>query len=69
VTPELAKAAKEQFPDITIDQLVQLRIFNIDGAFIASAKRHGFDNLTVEKLVKLRISGLLDDSDQKAEKK
>ena len=69
VTPESAKAAKQQFPDIMVDQLIQLHIFHIDGAFIASAKSHGFDHLTVDKLVKLRISGLLDDSDQKAEKK
>lgn len=68
ITPEFAKAAKAQYPDITLDQLVQLRIFHIDEAFIASAKRHGFTQLTIDKLVRLRISGLLDDSDQKAEK-
>ena len=69
VTPESAKATRQQFPDVTVDQLVQLRIFHIDESFIASAKQHGFNNLTIEKLVKLRISGLLDDGDQKAEKK
>ena len=42
-----------------------MRVFNIDGDFITSAKRHGFDNLTIEKLVKLRISGILDDADDK----
>jgi len=69
ITPESAKATKQQFPDVTADQLVQLQVFHIDSAFIASAKQHGFDKLTIDKLVKLRISGLLDDSDQKAEKK
>lgn len=69
ITPEFAKTAKAQYPDITLDQLVQLRIFHIDEAFIAAAKRHGFTQLTIDKLVRLRISGLLDDdSDQKAEK-
>jgi hypothetical protein len=43
-----------------------MKIFNIDGDFIASAKRHGFAPLTVQKLVKLRISGILDDNDAKA---
>lgn len=68
VTPEFARATKQQYPDITIEQLVQLRIFHIDDAFIASAKSHGFEHLTIDKLVKLRISGLLDDSNQRSEK-
>jgi beta-lactamase regulating signal transducer with metallopeptidase domain len=68
ITPEFARATKQQFPDVTVDQLVQLRIFHIDEAFVASAKSHGFDHLTIDKLVKLRISGLLDDSNQKSEK-
>ena len=61
VTPDYAKSVKAQFPDATVEDLVRMRIFNIDAAFIANAKRHGFDNLTIEKLVKLRISGVLDD--------
>jgi beta-lactamase regulating signal transducer with metallopeptidase domain len=69
VTPEFAKAARQQYPDITVDQLVQLRIFRIDEAFIASAKSHGFNQLTIDKLVRLRISGLLDEGGQKSENK
>jgi beta-lactamase regulating signal transducer with metallopeptidase domain len=65
VTPEYAKSVKAQFPDATLDDLIRMRVFNIDGDFIADAKRHGFDNLTIEKLVKLRISGILDDADAK----
>jgi len=65
VTPEFAKTTKQQWPDATVDQLVQLRIFNINGAFIASAKRHGLEPLTIDKLVRLRISGLLDDESSK----
>jgi beta-lactamase regulating signal transducer with metallopeptidase domain len=68
VTPEYARTTKQQFPDVTLDQLVQLRIFQIDEAFIASAKSHGFDHLSIDKLVKLRISGLLDDGNQRSEK-
>jgi beta-lactamase regulating signal transducer with metallopeptidase domain len=64
VTPEFAKATKAQFPEATVDDMVQMRIFNIDADFIASAKSHGFTPLTIQKLVKLRISGILDDSDQ-----
>ena len=69
VTPEFIQTTKRQFPDVTLDQLVQLRIFRIDDAFVASAKSHGFDNLTIEKLVKLRISGILDDDNQRSEKR
>ena len=65
VTPEFAKAMKAQFPDVTIEELTQMRIFNIDDKFIASAKSHGFAPLTVQKLVKLRISGILDDESLK----
>jgi hypothetical protein len=65
VTPEYAKSVKAQFPDATVDDLEQMRIFNINADFIASAKRHGFTPLTIQKLVKLRISGILDDNDQK----
>ncbi|HTZ89638.1 MAG TPA: M56 family metallopeptidase [Alloacidobacterium sp.] len=65
VTPDYAKGVKAQFPEATVDDLVQMRIFNINADFIASAKRHGFTPLTIQKLVKLRISGILDDSDGK----
>jgi hypothetical protein len=62
VTPEYAKTVKQQYPNATLDELVQLRIFHIDDAFLASAKRHGFTSLSIQKLVQLRISGALDDT-------
>jgi beta-lactamase regulating signal transducer with metallopeptidase domain len=65
ITPDYAKSVKAQFPDVTLEELVRMRIFNIDADFIANAKRHGFENLSIEKLVKLRISGILDDGDDK----
>jgi beta-lactamase regulating signal transducer with metallopeptidase domain len=61
VTPEYARAIAQQFPGATVEDLIKTRIFNIDPAFIASAKAHGFNNLKLDKLVQLRISGLLDD--------
>ena len=61
VTPSYAKTVKQQYPAATIDELVQLRIFHIDDAFLASAKRHGFTSLSIQKLVQLRISGVLGD--------
>jgi hypothetical protein len=67
VTPEFAKSTKAQFPEATVDDLEQMRIFNINADFIASAKRHGFTPLTIQKLVKLRISGILDDNEQDKE--
>src|ERR1700744_325392 len=53
VTPEYAKTVKQQYPNATIDQLVQLRIFHIDDAFLGAAKRHGFASLSIQKLVQL----------------
>ncbi|HTZ57029.1 MAG TPA: M56 family metallopeptidase [Acidobacteriaceae bacterium] len=66
VTPEYAKKVKQQYPSATLDELVQLRIFHIDDAFLAAAKRHGFDSLSIQKLVQLRISGVLGDEDGEA---
>ena len=66
VTPEYAKMVKQQYPSATIDQLVQLRVFHIDDAFIAAAKRHGFTSLSIDKLVQLRISGVMSDDEPEA---
>jgi beta-lactamase regulating signal transducer with metallopeptidase domain len=66
VTPEYARTMKQQYPNATIDELVQLRIFHIDDAFLAAVKRHGFSSLSIEKLVQLRISGVLGDADTEA---
>jgi beta-lactamase regulating signal transducer with metallopeptidase domain len=66
VTPEYARTVKQQYPNATIDELIQLRIFHIDDAFLAAAKRHGFSSLSIEKLVQLRISGVLGDADTEA---
>ena len=65
VTPEYAKQISQQFPGVTIDDVVRTRIFHIDADFIALAKKHGFANLTLERLVQLRISGILDDESVK----
>jgi beta-lactamase regulating signal transducer with metallopeptidase domain len=65
VTPEYARSIAQQFPGATPEDLVKTRIFNIDAAFIESAKKHGFTDLSLEKLVKLRISGILDDESDK----
>jgi hypothetical protein len=66
VTPSYAKTVKQQYPAATVDELVQLRIFHIDDAFLAAAKRHGFTSLSIQKLVQLRISGVLGDDDKEA---
>ena len=65
VTPEYARSIAQQYPGVTSDDLVKTKIFNIDAAFIASAKKHGFTDLSLDKLVKLRISGVLDDNESK----
>ena len=61
VTPEYVQEVHKQFPNATSEQIIKLRIFGVDSAFIAAAKSHGFNDLTAEKLIKLRISGILDD--------
>jgi beta-lactamase regulating signal transducer with metallopeptidase domain len=66
VTPEYARTVKQQYPNATVDELVQLRIFHIDDAFLAAVKRHGFTSLSIQKLVQLRIAGVLDDSPTEA---
>ena len=66
VTPEYARTVKQQYPNVTTDELVQLRIFHIDDAFLASAKRHGFTSLSIQKLIQLRISGVLGDDEGEA---
>jgi beta-lactamase regulating signal transducer with metallopeptidase domain len=65
VTPEYARTLKQKFSGISADELIQARIFNINGDFIAQATRHGFNNLPFKKLVQLRISGILDDESAK----
>ena len=62
ITPEFARSSKQQFPDVTVNQLVQLRIFHIDDAFIAKAKSLGLTPITINKLVQLRTSGLIEDT-------
>lgn len=61
VTPEYARMIKQQYPNATVQNLVETKIFHIDADFLALAKKHGFNNLSLQKLVQLRISGLLDD--------
>lgn len=62
VTPEFARSMHQRFPQVTADQLIQMKIFRIDDDFIATAKTHGFDSLSLEKLIRLRMSGVLDDN-------
>jgi beta-lactamase regulating signal transducer with metallopeptidase domain len=65
VTPDYARSIAQQYPGATAEDVVKTRIFNIDAAFIESAKKHGFTDLSLEKLVKLRISGILEDESDK----
>jgi beta-lactamase regulating signal transducer with metallopeptidase domain len=61
VTPEYVGRLKQQFPQITLDQLRRAAVFHIDEAFLAKARSHGFDDKDLDKLLRLKISGLLDD--------
>lgn len=59
VTPDYAKTIRQEFPNATPEQLIQLRVLHIDENFIASANSHGFTPLTIRNLLELRASGLL----------
>jgi beta-lactamase regulating signal transducer with metallopeptidase domain len=61
VTAAYARSIKQQFQAVSVDELIQTKIFNINADFIAQAKRHGFNDLSLKKLVQLRISGIMDD--------
>ncbi|MFZ1014733.1 MAG: M56 family metallopeptidase [Terracidiphilus sp.] len=61
VTPEYAQEIARQFPGATVEDVIKMRIFHIDDAFIEQAKKFGLTKLSIEKLVQLRISGVLDD--------
>ena len=66
VTPDYARTVIQQYPNATLDELIQLRIFHIDDAFLAAVQRHGFTSLSIQKLVQLRMSGVLGDTDTEA---
>jgi hypothetical protein len=62
VTPEYARSIRQQYPNATVEQLIQMKIFRIDDKFIALAKSHGFDSPSIDKLIRLRITAVLDDN-------
>ena len=61
VTPEYIGWLRQQFPQITLDQVRQAAVFHLDDKFLAQAKSHGFDGKDLGKLLRLKISGLLDE--------
>jgi hypothetical protein len=65
ITPEYVTGIRQQFPSVTVEEVVKTKIFKIDAAFIAEVKAHGFSGLSLEKLVQLRISGIFDDESNK----
>jgi hypothetical protein len=61
VTPEYVGWLKQQFPQITLDQLRRAAVFHLDEKFMAQARSHGFDGKDLDKLLRLKMSGLLDE--------
>jgi beta-lactamase regulating signal transducer with metallopeptidase domain len=61
VTPEYVAWLKQQFPQITLDELRRAAVFHLDDKFLAAAKSHGFDGKDLDKLLRLKMSGLLDE--------
>jgi hypothetical protein len=53
----IAELAAE-YPRTTLDELVQMSIFGVDGAFIRALKELGYDHLKVDRLVGMRIHGV-----------
>ncbi|MDE1177243.1 MAG: M56 family metallopeptidase [Edaphobacter sp.] len=62
VTADFARSARKQYPDLTVDQLIQMKVFRIDDQFIERARSLGITPLTIDKLVQLRATGMLDDN-------
>jgi hypothetical protein len=60
-TPEYVGWLKQQFPQITVDEIRRASVFHLDEKFLAQAKSHGFDGKDLDKLLRLKISGLLDE--------
>jgi hypothetical protein len=61
VTPEYVSWLKQQFPQITLDELRRAAVFHLDDKFLAAAQSHGFDGKDLDKLLRLKMSGLLDE--------
>jgi len=61
VSPEYVTGLKQQFPQITLDELRRAAVFHLDDKFLAQAKSHGFDGKDLDKLLRLKMSGLLDE--------
>lgn len=49
---------KSGYPNLTVEQLLQMRIHGIDAEYIKAMKEAGFDDLSVEELIQLRIQGV-----------
>ena len=47
-----------QNKDLTVEQLIQMRLHDITPEFIESIRRAGFENLPVRQLVELRVHGI-----------
>ena len=56
ITPDFIREMKTAgLENLSIEDLVKLRIFKIDSDFIQRAKANGYTSLDVEELVRLRI--------------
>jgi hypothetical protein len=55
VDPEEVKEIRAMGYQPTLDELIQMRIFNVTPDFIHRMQAKGFNNLTISKLVQIRI--------------
>ena len=60
VDPDEVKQIRALGYQPTLDELIQMRIFNITPAFIHRMQSRGLENLTISKLVQIRIFNLAD---------
>lgn len=58
VDPDEVKQIRALGYQPTLDELIQMRIFNITPGFIHRMRARGFENLTIPKLVQIRIFNL-----------
>jgi beta-lactamase regulating signal transducer with metallopeptidase domain len=59
VTPEFIESARQMgFENLSVNQLIQMRVHQIDQPFVTQVRGWGFANASLNQLVQLRVSGV-----------
>jgi len=58
VASQAQAVAQGQSSELTVDQIIKMKMYDVTPEFIEAMRRQGYDNLTVRQLVTLRIHGV-----------